>query len=81
MGDVIAGLTRQGWDVALRQFPHGWRPNLYPTAPPIPSSLRPAWEVTPLRCSRPGGQHSAISADCRGSVPVGPAAGAGPSPG
>jgi hypothetical protein len=23
MGDVITGLTRQGWDVELRQFPRG----------------------------------------------------------
>jgi hypothetical protein len=28
MGDVIAGLTRQGWDVELRQFQTGWRANL-----------------------------------------------------
>jgi hypothetical protein len=31
MGDVIAGLTRQGWDVELRQGQDGWRAHLYPT--------------------------------------------------
>ena len=49
MGDVITGLTRQGRDVELRQFPHGWRANLYPTGTAHSILVASAWEPTPWR--------------------------------
>ena len=31
LGDIARGLNAQGLDLELRQFPGGWRANLYPT--------------------------------------------------
>jgi hypothetical protein len=30
IGAVIAGMTRHGFNVEVRQFPEGWRANFYP---------------------------------------------------
>jgi hypothetical protein len=30
LGIVIAGMARQGYDLELRQFPHGWSAAFYP---------------------------------------------------
>jgi hypothetical protein len=49
LGDVIAGLTRQGLDLELRQFPHRWRGNLYPTGTAHSIVVATAWESTPWR--------------------------------
>jgi hypothetical protein len=49
MGEVIAGLTRQGLDVELRQFPDGWRANPYPTGTAHSIVVASAWEPTPWR--------------------------------
>ena len=57
MGDVIAGLTRQGLDAELCQFPNGWRANLYPTGTATPSSLRLGGSPRHgARCNRRGGE-------------------------
>ena len=55
LGDVISGLTRQGLDVELRQFPHGWRANLYPTGMAHSIVLASAWEPTPGRAVQQAG--------------------------
>ena len=47
VGDLITGLTRQGLDVELRQFPHGWRVNLYPSGIAHSVLVATAWEPTP----------------------------------
>jgi hypothetical protein len=49
LGDVVTGLTRQGLDLELRQFPHGWRANLYPTGTAHSIVVASAWEPTPWR--------------------------------
>lgn len=45
-GVVIAGLGAQGYDVELRQFPHGWRVNVYPSGTAHSVVAGSAWEVT-----------------------------------
>jgi hypothetical protein len=43
------GLNAQGYDVELRQFPRGWRANLYPTGPAHSIVVATAWQPTPWR--------------------------------
>ena len=54
LGAVITGLTRQGLDVELRQFPRGWRANLYPTGAAHSIVVASAWEPTPWRAVQQG---------------------------
>jgi hypothetical protein len=71
LGDVIIGLTRQGLDLELRQFPHGWRANLYPTGTAHSIVIASAWEPTPCgRCSRRAGPRSTLRADGPGPLPA-----------
>jgi hypothetical protein len=55
MGDVIAGLTRQGLDLELRQFPRGWRASLYPTGTAHSIVVASAWELRPWRAVQQAG--------------------------
>jgi hypothetical protein len=63
LGDVIAGLTRQGLDLELRQFPHGWRANLYPTGTAHSIVLASAWEPTPWRTVQQAGWKARTCSD------------------
>ena len=47
IGAVIAGMTRQGFNVELRQFPEGWRANFYPAGLAHSIVTGSAWEPTP----------------------------------
>jgi hypothetical protein len=47
VGDVVAGVNTQGYDVELRQFPRGWRANIYPTGTAHSIVVASAWEATP----------------------------------
>jgi hypothetical protein len=47
LGDVVGGLNAQGLDLELRQFPRGWRANLYPTGTAHSIVVASAWEPTP----------------------------------
>jgi hypothetical protein len=49
LGDVVGGLNAQGYDLELRQFPHGWRANLYPTGTAHSIVVASAWEPMPWR--------------------------------
>jgi hypothetical protein len=49
LGDVVVGLNAQGYDLELRQFPRGWRVNLYPTGTAHSIVVSSAWEPTPWR--------------------------------
>ena len=49
LGDVVTGVNAQGYDLELRQFPRGWRANLYPTGTAHSSRVATAWEPTPWR--------------------------------
>jgi hypothetical protein len=49
LGDVVGGLNAQGYDIELRQFPRGWRANLYPTGTAHSIVVSSAWEPTPWR--------------------------------
>ena len=31
IGDLVTGMTRQGYDLSLTQYPDGWRCTFYPT--------------------------------------------------
>jgi hypothetical protein len=55
LGDVIVGLTRQGLDLELRQFPLGWRANLYPTGTANSIVVASAWEARPWRAVQQAG--------------------------
>jgi len=46
-GRCDPGLTRQGLDVELRQFPQGWRATLYQTGTAHVLVIASAWESTP----------------------------------
>jgi hypothetical protein len=48
LGDVVGGLNAP-LDLELRQFPHGWRANLYPTGTAHSIVVSSAWEPTPWR--------------------------------
>jgi hypothetical protein len=30
LGAIITGMNRQGFNIELREYPHGWRANFYP---------------------------------------------------
>lgn len=49
LGDVVGGMRVQGFDVELRQFPHAWRANFYPTGVAHSIVMGTAWEPTPWR--------------------------------
>ena len=49
IGAVIAGLTRQGFNVEARQFPEGWRVNFYPAGLAHSVVAGSAWQPTPGR--------------------------------
>jgi hypothetical protein len=65
LGDVVGGLNAQGYDLELRQFPRGWRANLYPTGTAHSIVVSSAWEPTPWRAV----QQAAWSA-LRGQAPA-----------
>jgi hypothetical protein len=54
VGD-IAGLHVQSLDIELRQFPRGWRVNLYPTGTAHSIVVASAWEPTPWRAVQQAG--------------------------
>jgi hypothetical protein len=49
LGDIVRGLNAQGFDLELRQFPRGWRANIYPTGSAHSIVVASAWEPTPWR--------------------------------
>jgi hypothetical protein len=63
LGDVITGLTRQGLDVELRQFPDGWRANLYPTGTAHSIVVSSAWERTPWQTVQRAGWGALMRAE------------------
>ena len=44
LGDVVVGLNAQSYGLELRQFPTGWRANLYPTGTAHSIVVSSAWE-------------------------------------
>jgi hypothetical protein len=44
--DIIASLNAQSLDIETRQFPRGWRVNLYPTGTAHSIVVASAWEPT-----------------------------------
>jgi hypothetical protein len=54
-GDIIAGLDAQALDIEMRQFPRGWRANLYPTGTAHSIVVASAWEPTPWRAVQRAG--------------------------
>jgi hypothetical protein len=55
LGDVVTGVNAQGFDLKLRQFPRGWRANLYPTGTAHSIVVASAWETTPWRAVQQAG--------------------------
>ena len=55
LGHVVTGLNAQGLDLELRQFPRGWRANLYPTGTAHSIVVASAWEPTPWRAVQQAG--------------------------
>jgi hypothetical protein len=49
LGAVAAGMHAHGFDLELRQFPHAWRANFYPTGLAHSIVSGSAWEPTPWR--------------------------------
>jgi hypothetical protein len=49
LGDIVGDVNAQGYDLELRQFPTGWRANLYPTGTAHSIVISSAWEPTPWR--------------------------------
>ena len=47
LGDAVTGINAQSYDLELRQFPTGWRANLYPTGTAHSIVVSSAWEPTP----------------------------------
>jgi hypothetical protein len=47
VGAVIAGMTRQGFNIEMRQFPEGWRANFYPAGIAHSIVVGSAWRKTP----------------------------------
>jgi|ERR1043166_5776640 hypothetical protein len=47
IGAVIAGMTRQGFNVEARQFPEGWRVNFYPAGIAHSVVVGSGWAKTP----------------------------------
>src|SRR5262245_25187128 len=54
-GDIVRGLNAQGLDLELRQFPRGWRANLYPTGTAHSIVVASAWEPAPWRAVQQAG--------------------------
>ncbi len=54
IGAVVAGMTRQGFNVEVRQFPEGWRANFYAAGLAHSVVVGSAWE-TPGRRRAAGG--------------------------
>jgi hypothetical protein len=59
IGAIIGGMTRQGFNVEVRQFPQGWRVNFYPAGLAHSVACGSAWEPTP-------GQAALVSAPVAG---------------
>src|SRR5262245_61636995 len=55
LGDIVRGLNAQGLDLELRQFPRGWRANLYPTGTAHSIVVASAWEPTPRQAVQQAG--------------------------
>jgi hypothetical protein len=55
LGDIVGGVNAQGYDLELRQFPTGWRENLYPTGTAHSIVVATAWEATPWRAVQQAG--------------------------
>ena len=55
LGEIVRGLNAQGLDLELRQFPRGWRANLYPTGTAHSIVVASAWEPTPWRAVQQAG--------------------------
>src|SRR5262245_24323597 len=55
LGDIVRGLNAQGLDLELRQFPRGWRANLYPTGTAHSIVVASAWEPTLWRAVQQAG--------------------------
>jgi hypothetical protein len=49
VGDILAGMTAQGFNVELREFPAAWRANFYSTGIAHSIVVGSAWEPTPWR--------------------------------
>ena len=49
VGAVVTGMTAQGFDVELRQYPHAWRATFFPTGIAHSIVLGSAWEPSPWR--------------------------------
>jgi hypothetical protein len=68
IGAVIAGMTGQGFNVEVRQFPEGWRANFYPAGVAHSVVCGSAWQPTPGRAGTKGGVGGAEQAQ-RSLVP------------
>lgn len=66
VGAVVAGMTAQGFNVELREYPEAWRANFYPTGMAHSIVLGSGWEPTSWRAV----QHAAWEAlhDPRGQL-------------
>jgi hypothetical protein len=49
LGAVVAGMTAQGFNVELKEFPEGWRANFYPVGIAHSVVAGSAYEPTPWR--------------------------------
>jgi hypothetical protein len=65
LGDLVVGVNAQGYDLEMRQFPTGWRANLYPTGTAHSIVVASAWELTPWRAVQ-----QAAWAALKGEAPV-----------
>lgn len=52
LGAVLAGINAQGFNVELKEFPHGWRVNFYPVGIAHSVVAGSAYEPTPWRAVR-----------------------------
>jgi len=48
LGALVVGMTAQGFNVEVLQFPEGWRANFYPAGIAHSVVAGSAWEETPL---------------------------------
>jgi hypothetical protein len=49
LGAILVGMTAQGFNVELKEFPSGWRANFYPVGLAHSVVIGSAWEPTPWR--------------------------------
>jgi predicted MFS family arabinose efflux permease len=49
---VIAGMTAQGFNLEIREYPHGWRANFYPVGLVHSIVVGSAWASTPRRAEQ-----------------------------